>query len=196
MGSVDPALDGLRAALDGLDAAAAAEEIEPGSYLGIWTQALRSLGEAIHRVESARAERADALLTGTQAVLDKMLAAAEHGLEEQRLEVRKIDRHIRQSEVALASMQSETVGKLVGEVSAKLQDIMVVRQTAYKWTALAKLVGVLIAGAVVVVTLDRAVMWGVRSNSPETAFMRECRSTLKSDPATGRTYCRIEVRSP
>jgi len=183
----------VRTAIDLLDAAGHEEGITPDTYLGAWAVAQRDLVQALYALEQAReAQSLDVLATAK--------AAAEAGAETMRqqveamyLELRKIDRFIEQAKISLGEKESATVMALVDGFTDKAQKVLVIRAKAWSRTRYLQTAGAL---ACVGFLLFGGGYWAAASrpgNGAPHDFLQQCASSLRRDPATGRTFCGIEV---
>jgi len=180
-------------ALARLDAAAQNDGIEPGTYLGGWVAANRELLEAMFGLEQRRETQLQDVLTTAKAVAQAGAETMRHQAEAMQIELRKIDRHIEQSKVTLGKQTDETVKALMDIFTDKVRDVLVARARAWSQTRYLQTAGALAFAGFL---LLGAGYWAGASrpgNGAPRDFLQQCASSLRRDPATGRTFCGIEV---
>lgn len=180
-------------ALARLDAAAQSEGIEPGSYLGGWAAAQRELVEALYALEQNRAVQMQDVLAAAKTAAEAGAETMRQQVEAMHLELRKIDRFIEQAKISLGEKESATVAALVDGFTDKAQDVLVIRAKAWSRTRYLQTAGAL-AGAGLLLLVGG--YWAGASrpgNGAPHDFLQQCASSLRRDPATGRTFCAVEV---
>ncbi len=180
-------------ALARLDAAAQSEGIEPSSYLGGWVAAQRDLVEALYDLEQTRAAQTQGVLATAKAAAEAGAETMRHQVEAMYLELRKIDRFIEQAKISLGEKESATVMALVDGFTDKAQNVLVIRAKAWSRTRYLQTAGAL---ACVGFLLFGGGYWAAASrpgNGAPQDFLQQCASSLRRDPATGRTFCAVEV---
>lgn len=180
-------------ALARLDIAAQNDGIEPGTYLGGWTDALRDLAEAMYGVEQKREARMEGHLATAKAAAEAGAETMRLQVEAMQVELRKIDRHIEQSKITLGKQTDETVKGLMDIFTDKARDVLVARARAWSRTRYLQTAGVL---AFVGFLLLGAGYWAGASrpgNGAPHDFLQQCAISLRRDPATGRTFCAVEA---
>ncbi len=181
------------AALARLDAAAQSEGIEPGSYLGGWAAAQRDLVEALYALEQNRAEQMLGTLAITKATTEAGAETMRLQVEAMQLELRKIDWFIEQAKISLGQKESDTVQALVDGFTEKAHEVMVSRARAWSRTRYLQTVGGLAFAGFLVLG---AGYWAGASrpgNGAPHDFLQQCASSLRQNPASGRTFCAVEV---
>ncbi len=180
-------------ALARLDAAAQSEGIEPGSYLGGWVAAQRDLVEALYDLEQTRAAQTQGVLATAKAAAEAGAETMRHQVEAMQIELRKIDRHIEQSKITLGKQTDETIKGLMDIFTDKARDVLVARARAWSQTRYLQTAGGLAFAGFL---LLGAGYWAAASrpgNGAPQDFLQQCASSLRRDPATGRTFCAVEV---
>ena len=180
-------------ALARLDIAAQNDGIEPGTYLGGWTDALRDLAEAMYGVEQKREARMEGHLATAKAAAEAGAETMRLQVEAMQVELRKIDRHIEQSKITLGKQTDETVKGLMDIFTDKARDVLVARARAWSQTRYLQTAGGLAFAGFL---LLGGGYWAGASrpgNGAPHDFIQQCASSLRRDPATGRTFCAVEV---
>lgn len=180
-------------ALARLDIAAQNDGIEPGTYLGGWTDALRDLAEAMYGVEQKREARMEGHLATAKAAAEAGAETMRLQVEAMQVELRKIDRHIEQSKITLGKQTDETVKGLMDIFTDKARDVLVARARAWSQTRYLQTAGGLAFAGFL---LLGAGYWAGASrpgNGAPHDFLQQCASSLRRDAATGRTFCAVEV---
>ena len=180
-------------ALARLDIAAQNDGIEPGTYLGGWTDALRDLAEAMYGVEQKREARMEGHLATAKAAAEAGAETMRLQVEAMQVELRKIDRHIEQSKITLGKQTDETVKGLMDIFTDKARDVLVARARAWSQTRYLQTAGGLAFAGFL---LLGAGYWAGASrpgNGAPQDFLQQCASSLRRDAATGRTFCAVEV---
>lgn len=183
----------LRTALDRLDVAAHEEGITPDTILGAWHAASRDLFEALYRMELTGEVRSKEVLAKVKATAEANAETARLQVEAMQLELRKIDRFIEQARISLGEKESATVQALVDGFTVKANDAMVIRARAWSRTRYLQTAGALAFAGFL---LLGAGYWAAASrpgNGAPHDFVQQCASSLRRDPATGRTFCAVEV---
>ncbi len=185
----------VRTAVDRLDAAEREEGITPDTYLGAWAVAQRDLVEALYALEQAREAQSQDVLAMAKATVEASAETMRQQVEAMHLELRKIDRFIEQAKISLGEKESATVKALVDSFTDKAQDVLVVRAKAWSQTRYLQTAGTLAFAGFV---LLGAGYWAGASrlgNGAPHDFLQQCASSLRRDPATGRTFCAVEVHA-
>lgn len=180
-------------ALARLDIAAQNDGIEPGTYLGGWTDALRDLAEAMYGVEQKREARMEGHLATAKAAAEAGAETMRLQVEAMQVELRKIDRHIEQSKITLGKQTDETVKGLMDIFTDKARDVLVARARAWSRTRYLQTAGALAFAGFL---LLGAGYWAGASrpgNGAPHDFLQQCASSLRRDVATGRTFCGVEI---
>lgn len=181
------------AALARLDLAAQNERIEPGSYLGSWVAAQRDLVEALYGLEQNREAQSHDVLAKAKAVVEAGAETMRLQVEAMQIELRKIDRFIEQAKISLGENESATVQALVDSFTDKARDVLVIRARAWSRTRYLQTAGGLAFAGFL---LLGAGYWAAASRPGTGApsdFLQQCASSLRRDPASGRTFCAVEV---
>jgi len=180
-------------AIDLLDAAGHEEGITPDTYLGAWAVAQRDLVQALYALEQAREAQSQDVLATAKATVEASAETMRLQVEAMQLELRKIDRFIEQAKVSLGEKESATVKALVDRFTEKAHEVMVARARAWSQTRYLQTAGALAFAGFL---LLGAGYWAGASrpgNGAPRDFLQQCASSLRRDPATGRTFCGIEV---
>lgn len=185
----------VQAALARLDAAAAAERIEPDSYLGTLVGALREVVEALNAQMGPHSVRLQALVGEAKAAADASLAVVKEEVEALRVERAKIERFIEAARVQLGEKETQTVAALVDGVADKLQGATVIRAKAYSRTSYLR-TSAAFAGAALAL-LAAGAMGGAslsvgRPPAPSDLW-EQCLRTARKDPTTGDVYCAMRL---
>lgn len=190
---LEDALARVQAAIEGLDAAARDEFIQPGSFLGSWSAAVKVLCETMLALERRRATELQGYLAAVRGMGETWLEAGRVAIEEARMEARKIDRYIAVAEAEVAKREAESIGRIAKGLADQIKGVMVIRAKAYNRRQTAGLAGIgTLAVSVVLaagVVLDRVALADAR---PEAAW-RTCLERARPDATSGRTYCVLEV---
>ncbi len=180
-------------AIDLLDAAGHEEGITPDTYLGAWAVAQRDLVQALYALEQAREAQSQDVLATAKATVEASAETMRLQVEAMQLELRKIDRFIEQAKISLGEKESATVKALVDRFTEKAHEVMVARARAWSQTRYLQTAGALAFAGFL---LLGAGYWAGASrpgNGAPRDFLQQCASSLRRDPATGRTFCGIEV---
>ena len=180
-------------ALARLDVAAQNDGIEPGTYLGGWTDALRDLAEAMYGVEQKREARMEGHLATAKAAAEAGAETMRLQVEAMQVELRKIDRHIEQSKITLGTQMDKTVQALMDTFTDKARDVLVARARAWSRTRYLQTAGGLAFAGFL---LLGGGYWAGASrpgNGAPHDFLQQCASSLRRDATTGRTFCAVEV---
>lgn len=188
-----PEVSRVGTALARLDSAAQSERIEPGSYLGSWAAAQRDLVEALYGLEQTREVQSQDVLAKVKATAEAGAETARLQVEAMQLELRKIDRFIEQAKISLGEKESATVQALVDGFTEKAHEVMMVRARAWSQTRYLQTAGALAFAGFLL--LGGGYWAGVSrpGNGAPHDFVQQCASSLRRDPATGRTFCAVEV---
>ena len=182
-------------ALARLDIAAKNDGIEPGTYLGGWTDALRDLVETLLGLERRRETQLQDVLATGKAAAEAGAEAMRHQAEAMQVELRKIDRFIEQAKVTLGKETDQTVKALMDIISDKTRDVMVSRARAWSRTRYLQTAGALAFAGFLVLG---AGYWAGASrpgNGAPPDFLQQCAGSLRRDAVTGRTFCAVEMPS-
>ncbi len=183
----------VRTAIDLLDAAGHEEGITPDTYLGAWAVAQRDLVQALYALEQTREAQSQDVLATAKATMEASAETMRLQVEAMQLELRKIDRFIEQAKISLGEKESATVKALVDSFTDKAHDVLVTRARAWSQTRYLQTAGAL---ALAGLFLLGAGYWAGASrpgNGAPRDFIQQCASSLRRDPATGRTFCAVEV---
>ena len=188
-----PEVSRVGAALARLDSAAQSEGIEPGSYLGGWVAAQRDLVEAMYGLEQKREAQLQDVLATAKTAAEAGAATVRLQVEAMQLELRKIDRFLEQARISLGEKESATVQALVDGFTEKAHEVMVIRARAWSQTRYLQTAGALVFTGFL---LLGGGYWAGASrpgNGAPHDFVQQCANSLRRDPATGRTFCAVEV---
>jgi len=183
----------VETALAHLDAAAKNDGIEPGTYLGGWVAVQRDLVEALYALEQDRAEQMQGTLAITKATTEAGAETMRLQVEAMQLELRKIDRHIEQSKITLGKRTDETVQALMDIFTDKVRDVLVARARAWSQTRYLQTAGGLAFAGFLLLAGGYWAGASRPGNGAPHDFLQQCASSLRRDPATGRTFCAVEV---
>lgn len=186
----------VRIAIDRLDAAGQEEGITPDTYLGAWAAAMRDLLEAQYAYEQARETQMLDMASAAKATAEANAEAMRLQVEAMYVERRKLDRFIEQAQIKLGEKESTTVQALVDSFTDKARDVMVVRARAWSQTRYLQTAGAL---ACLGFLMFGGGYWAAAANRPVNGapadFLQQCAGSQHRDPATGRTFCAVEVPS-
>lgn len=180
--------DRLRNAIDGLDAAAKAERIAPGSTLGTWVAAQKDLLNALYVMEEGREEHFRLFGEQLQAAVDGAKATVDAEAQRMRTEVNKLQQYIAKGELDLAQAQSRSVEAIGDGIAERIQGALVIREKAYNRTK--HFTTTLMATAALLGTLLGGYAWSSHDHatSMEAQLWARCRASLVTDKQ-GRLLC-------
>ena len=182
-------------ALARLDIAAQNDGIEPGTYLGGWTDALRDLAEAMYGVEQKREARMEGHLATAKAAAEAGAETMRLQVETMQVELRKIDRFIEQARISLGEKESTTVQALVDGFTEKANEVMVARARAWSRTRYLQTAGALAFAGFLVLGGGYWAGASRPGNGAPHDFLQQYASSLRRDATTGRTFCGIEIQT-
>jgi len=180
-------------AIDLLDAAGHEEGITPDTYLGAWAVAQRDLVQALYALEQAREAQSQDVLATAKATVEASAETMRLQVEAMQLELRKIDRFIEQAKISLGEKESATVKALVDSFTDKAHDVLVARARAWSQTRYLQTAGALAFAGFLLLAGGYWAGASRPGNGAPRDFLQQCASSLRRDPATGRTFCGIEV---
>jgi len=180
-------------AIDLLDAAGHEEGITPDTYLGAWAVAQRDLVQALYALEQAREAQSQDVLATAKATVEASAETMRLQVEAMQLELRKIDRHIEQSKITLGKRTDETVQALMDIFTDKVRDVLVARARAWSQTRYLQTAGGLAFAGFLLLAGGYWAGASRPGNGAPHDFLQQCASSLRRDPATGRTFCAVEV---
>ncbi len=180
-------------AIDLLDAAGHEEGITPDTYLGAWAVAQRDLVQALYALEQTREAQSQDVLVKAKASVEAGAETMRLQVEAMQLELRKIDRHIEQSKITLGKRTDETVQALMDIFTDKVRDVLVARARAWSQTRYLQTAGGLAFAGFLLLAGGYWAGASRPGNGAPHDFLQQCASSLRRDPATGRTFCAVEV---
>jgi len=180
-------------AIDLLDAAGHEEGITPDTYLGAWAVAQRDLVQALYALEQAREAQSQDVLATAKATVEASAETMRLQVEAMQLELRKIDRFIEQAKISLGEKESATVKALVDSFTDKAHDVLVARARAWSQTRYLQTAGALAFAGFLLLAGGYWAGASRPGNGAPRDFLQQCASSLRRDPATGRTFCGIEI---
>ena len=189
-----PEVSRVETALGRLDAAAKNDGIEPGTYLWGWHVASRDLVEAMYGLEQRREAQLQEVFTTAKAAAEAGAVTARLQVEAMQFELRKIDRFIEQARISLGEKESTTVQALVDGFTVKAHEVMVIRARAWSRTRYLQTAGALAFAGFLLLGAGYWVAASRPGNGAPRDFVQQCASSLRRDPATGRTFCAVEVQ--
>jgi len=180
-------------AIDLLDAAGHEEGITPDTYLGAWAVAQRDLVQALYALEQTREAQSQDVLAMAKATVEAGAETMRLQVEAMQLELRKIDRFIEQAKISLGEKESDTVQALVDGFTEKAHEVMVSRARAWSRTRYLQTGGGLAFAGFLLLAGGYWAGASRPGNGAPHDFLQQCASSLRRDPATGRTFCAVEV---
>ncbi len=180
-------------AIDLLDAAGQEEGITPDTYLGAWAVAQRDLVQALYALEQTREAQSQDMLVKAKATVEAGAETMRLQVEAMQLELRKIDRFIEQAKIALGEKESDTVQALVDGFTEKANEVMVSRARAWSRTRYLQTAGGLAFASFLLLAGGYWAGASRPGNGAPHDFLQQCANSLRRDPATGRTFCAVEV---
>lgn len=190
-----PDVGRVQAALARLDAAAAAERIEPDGYLGTLVGALREVVEALNGQMGPHAAQLRVLVGEAKAAADASLAVMKEEAEALRIERVRIERFIEAARVQLGEKKTETVKALVDGVADKMQAATVIRAKAYSRTSHLRTTAAFAGVALALLAAGAAAGTSLSGGRPPppSDMWEQCLHTARKDPSTGDVYCAMRV---
>lgn len=183
----------VRTAIDLLDVAAHEEGITPDTYLGAWAVAQRDLVQALYALEQNREAQSQDVLAKAKAVTEAGAETLRLQVEAMQVELRKIDRHIEQSKITLGKQTDETVKGLIDVFTDKARDVLVARARAWSQTRYLQTAGALSFAGFLILAGGYWAGASRPGNGAPHDFLQQCANTVRRDPATGRTFCAVEM---
>lgn len=180
-------------AIDLLDAAGHEEGITPDTYLGAWAVAQRDLVQALYALEQTREAQSRDVLAKAKATMEASAETVRLQVEAMQLELRKIDRFIEQAKISLGEKESATVKALVDSFTDKARDVLVTRARAWSRTRYLQTAGALALAGFFLLGVGYWAGASRPGNGAPTDFLQQCVSSLRRDPANGRTFCAVEI---
>ena len=183
----------IQAALARLDAAAAAERIEPDSYLGTLVGALREVVEALNGQMGPHAARLQALVGDAKAAADASLAVVKEEAEALRVERARIERFIEAARVQLGEKEAETVKALVDGIADKLQTATVIKAKAYNRTSHLRMTATFAGAALALLAAGAVGATSLSGGRAPSDMWEQCLRSARKDAATGDVYCAMRL---